>query len=59
MTTALFDIITGISGDMTIAALIDAGADFNYLKSLFNYCVGDEFSHDDPFDSDFEDEFLP
>ena len=33
--------------------------DFNYLKSLFNYCVGDEFSHDDPFDSDFEDEFLP
>lgn len=33
MTTALFDIITGISGDMTIAALIDAGADFTYLKN--------------------------
>ena len=33
--------------------------DFNYLKSLFDYRVGDEFSHDDPFDSDFEDEFLP
>lgn len=32
MNTALFDIITGISGDMTIGALIDAGADFNYLK---------------------------
>ena len=32
MTVALFDIITGISGDMTIGALIDAGADFNYLK---------------------------
>ncbi|MGH2575788.1 MAG: nickel pincer cofactor biosynthesis protein LarC, partial [Ignavibacteria bacterium] len=32
MLTALFDIITGISGDMTIAVLIDAGADFNYLK---------------------------
>lgn len=33
MTTALLDIITGISGDMTIAALIDAGASFDYLKS--------------------------
>jgi uncharacterized protein (TIGR00299 family) protein len=32
LNTALFDIITGISGDMTIGALIDAGADFNYLK---------------------------
>lgn len=32
MTIALFDIITGISGDMTIGALIDAGADFEYLK---------------------------
>jgi len=31
--TALFDIFTGISGDMTIGALLDAGADFNYLKS--------------------------
>jgi hypothetical protein len=33
MTTALFDIFTGISGDMTIGALLDAGADFIYLKS--------------------------
>src|ERR1044071_1757524 len=33
--------------------------DFNYLKSLFEYRVGDEFSHEDPFDSDFENEFLP
>ena len=33
MKTALFDIYSGIAGDMTIAALIDAGADFNYLKS--------------------------
>jgi len=32
MKTALFDIFSGISGDMTIAALLDAGADFNYLK---------------------------
>jgi uncharacterized protein (TIGR00299 family) protein len=32
MKVALFDIFTGIAGDMTIAALIDAGADFNYLK---------------------------
>lgn len=33
MLTALFDIITGISGDMTIAALLDAGADFKCLRS--------------------------
>ena len=33
MNTALFDIITGISGDMTIGALIDAGADFDHLKN--------------------------
>ena len=32
MTIALFDIFTGISGDMAIGALLDAGADFNYLK---------------------------
>jgi uncharacterized protein (TIGR00299 family) protein len=32
MTTALFDIISGISGDMTIGALLDAGADFDCLK---------------------------
>jgi uncharacterized protein (DUF111 family) len=35
MKTALFDIFSGISGDMTIAALIDAGAEFNYLKNEF------------------------
>lgn len=33
MTTALLDIFTGISGDMTIAALLDAGASFDSLKS--------------------------
>jgi pyridinium-3,5-bisthiocarboxylic acid mononucleotide nickel chelatase len=33
MKTALLDIFTGISGDMTIAALLDAGASFDYLKS--------------------------
>lgn len=33
MTTALLDIFTGISGDMTIAALLDSGANFDYLKS--------------------------
>ena len=36
MTIVLLDIITGISGDMTIAALLDAGANFDYLK---NECV--------------------
>lgn len=33
MKTALFDIFSGVSGDMTIAALIDSGADFDYLRS--------------------------
>lgn len=33
MKTALFDIFSGIAGDMTIAALIDAGADFGYMRS--------------------------
>lgn len=33
MTIALLDIITGISGDMTIAALLDAGASFDYLRN--------------------------
>jgi len=36
VTTALLDIFTGISGDMTIAALLDAGASFEYLKSECN-----------------------
>jgi hypothetical protein len=36
MNVALFDIITGISGDMTIGALIDAGADFDHLKNEIN-----------------------
>jgi hypothetical protein len=36
MKTALFDIFSGIAGDMTIAALVDAGADLNYLKSELN-----------------------
>lgn len=33
MKAALFDIFTGIAGDMTIAALLDAGASFEYLQS--------------------------
>jgi pyridinium-3,5-bisthiocarboxylic acid mononucleotide nickel chelatase len=33
MSVAIFDIISGMSGDMTIAALLDAGADFEYLKN--------------------------
>jgi uncharacterized protein (TIGR00299 family) protein len=36
MKTALFDIFTGIAGDMTIAALIDAGASFDHLKKEIN-----------------------
>jgi uncharacterized protein (TIGR00299 family) protein len=36
LTTILFDIFTGISGDMTIGALLDAGADFEYLKDEIN-----------------------
>jgi uncharacterized protein (TIGR00299 family) protein len=36
MLTALFDIFTGISGDMTIGALIAAGADFDHLKNEIN-----------------------
>lgn len=32
MSVILIDIISGISGDMTIAALIDAGASFSYLQ---------------------------
>jgi uncharacterized protein (TIGR00299 family) protein len=39
--TAILDIITGISGDMTIAALLDAGAGFEYLK---NECSKLKFS---------------
>jgi uncharacterized protein (TIGR00299 family) protein len=36
MLTALFDIFTGISGDMTIGALIAAGADLENLKNEIN-----------------------
>lgn len=36
MLTALLDIFTGISGDMTIGALIAAGADFDNLKNEIN-----------------------
>ncbi len=31
--TLYFDCFSGISGDMTIGALLDAGLDFNYLKT--------------------------
>src|SRR5206468_12637258 len=33
MKTLYFDCFAGISGDMTIGALLDLGLDFNYLKS--------------------------
>lgn len=33
MKIAYFDCFAGISGDMTLGALVDAGADFNVLKS--------------------------
>ena len=33
MKTLYFDCFSGISGDMTIGALIDAGVDFDYLKA--------------------------
>src|ERR1700757_3783701 len=33
MKTLYFDCFSGISGDMTIGALLDLGLDFGYLKS--------------------------
>jgi uncharacterized protein (DUF111 family) len=33
MKTLYFDCFSGISGDMTIGALLDIGLDFDYLKS--------------------------
>ena len=33
MKTLYFDCFSGISGDMTIAALLDLGLDFDYLKT--------------------------
>src|SRR5262245_38030402 len=33
MKTLYFDCFSGISGDMTIGALLDLGLDFNYLKA--------------------------
>src|SRR6266567_4165804 len=33
MRTLYFDCFSGISGDMTIGALLDLGLDFDYLKS--------------------------
>jgi uncharacterized protein (TIGR00299 family) protein len=36
MKTLYFDCFSGISGDMTIGALLDLGLDFDYLKSELN-----------------------
>src|ERR1041385_1200426 len=33
MTTLYFDCFSGISGDMTIGALLDLGLDWNYLQT--------------------------
>src|SRR5215471_11473809 len=36
MRTAYFDAFSGLSGDMIVAAMLDAGADFDDLKRLVN-----------------------
>ena len=36
MKTLYFDCFSGISGDMTIGALLDVGLDFQYLKTELN-----------------------
>ena len=45
MTIAYFDCFAGISGDMTLGALIDAGADRNLLDAAVEALrLGDEVS---------------
>src|SRR5712692_7660061 len=45
MTIAYFDCFAGISGDMTLGALIDAGADRNLLDAAIEALrLGDEVS---------------
>ena len=34
MKTAYFDCFSGISGDMTLGALVDAGVDLEYLNAM-------------------------
>lgn len=44
MKTCYFDCYSGISGDMTVGALIDAGADFNAIREGLNSLGMDGFS---------------
>ena len=44
MRVAYFDCIAGISGDMALGALVDAGADFDELKGVLQQLPVDPFS---------------
>ena len=43
MTTLVLDAQTGISGDMTVAALLDLGADFEKLQTVLKSLPDQQF----------------